>query len=258
MNVESKKDKGLYRVYQWCKKNNTSEFHNEVVKQLSKECGFGNPFDATKLDSTDKLPKFMIDGNLCILHLGGGYHRFIKGINTLYHQFEPIQNKVEWHYRPSLLNEYNDSESNILSVANNQRILHNFLFNLDSEFSNLDIIARPKTYFPHRTKTTLNYFFGDIPITSTNQQIEIDLTIEYNGVISVFEAKNGEPKDFNIYQLYHPFLYYYKAFPSNKIYCCYLVRMGKAIKLYLYTFIKPLQIASIKFIKNAEYILIHS
>lgn len=230
-------------------------FNNDTVKRISVEQKFGNPFDVTKLDNTDKLPQFMKDNNLCVLHLGSGNHRFIKGINILYHKFDPIQEHVMWKYRKSLLNEYNDSESNILSVANNQRILHDFLFGEDLEFDNLPIDKRPKTYFPHRTKTTLEYNFGKEHIAAENQQIEIDLTIEYNGTICVFEAKNGEPDNFNIYQLYNPFLYYYKAFPDSKIVCAYLVRLGDSIKLYLYTFSEPLQLGSIEFIKSREYIL---
>ncbi len=44
-----------------------------------------------------------------------------------------------------------------------------------------------------------------------NIQIEVDLTIEFQGTIGVFEGKNGKPDSFSIYQIYHPFLYYYNA-----------------------------------------------
>ena len=251
----SKKHQVLQDIYDYCLQHNpeTMTFHNDVVKDIAKQNKFGNPFDATKLDSTDKLPQFMLDNDLCILHLGQGNHRFIKGIQILYHQFESIQNSITWEYRKSLLNEYNDSESNILSVANNQRILHDFLFGKDLEFDNLSIMERPKTYFPHRTKTTLEYYFNDETVVCEKQQIEIDLTIEYKGTICIFEAKNGNPTDFNVYQLYNPFLYYYKAFPNNKILCTYLVRDENSIKLWLYTFSNPLQIDSVEFIKSCEY-----
>ncbi len=249
----SLKHQVLQDLYDYCLQHNNMVFHNDIVKDISRKNKFGNPFDATKLDSTDKLPQFMKDNDLCILHLGKGNHRFLKGIHILYHKFEPIQKSVVWEYRKSLLNEYNDSESNILSVANNQRILHDFLFGVDLEFDNLPVSKRPKTYFPHRTKATLAYNFGEEHIVCEKQQIEIDLTIEYGGTICVFEAKNGEPTDFNIYQLYNPFLYYYKAFPDNKTVCVYLVRNGDSLKLWLYTFADPLQIGSIQFIKSREY-----
>lgn len=253
----NKKSLVLESLLQYCKEKDNFIFHNDLVKEIAKKYNFGNPFDATKLDSSDKLPTSFNEQNICLLHLGGGYHQFIRGIELLYHPFEEIQDVIEWQYKKSLLNEYNDSESNILSVANNQRILHHFLFGQDLEFENLEIENRPKAYFPHRTKTTLKYQFGDILINAQNQQIEIDLTIEYRGLIGIFEAKNGEPKDFNIYQIYHPYLYYYNSGLNFKqIVCVYLVRNRDSLKLWSYTFNEPLHLDSIQFLKSCEYILI--
>lgn len=255
----NKKHLVLLDLYRHCQARNDFVFHNDLVKEISKKHKFGNPFDATKLDCSDKLPPFFRDNNIALLHLGGGNHKFIKGIDKLYHTFEPIQEYLKWSYKKSLLNEYNDSESNILSVANNQRILHDFVFGEDLDFSTLSIDKRPKTYFPHRTKSTLQYFFESQEITAQNQQIEIDLTLEFNGTISIFEAKNGEPKDFNIYQIYHPFLYYHSSkLPINKIICCYLVRKAERLKLWAYTFSEPLCLDSIVFLKSREYVLVRS
>ena len=248
----NKKHLVLLDLYRHCQAQNDFVFHNDLVKEISKKCEFGNPFDATKLDSSDKLPPYFRENNIALLHLGGGNHKFIKGIDKLYHTFEPIQESLKWSYKKSLLNEYNDSESNILSVANNQRILHDFVFGEDLDFSTLSIDKRPKTYFPHRTKTTLQYFFESQEIIAQNQQIEIDLTLEFNGTIAIFEAKNGEPKDFNIY----PFLYYHNSnLPIKEIICVYLLRKEQSLKLYAYTFCKPLNLDSIHFIKSKEYIL---
>lgn len=253
----NKKHLVLCDLYEHCKAQGNFIFHNDLVKEFSKKHKFGNPFDATKLDSSEKLPAYFKNNDICLLHLGGGFHRFIKGINKLYHPFEPIQKSVKWQYKKSLLNEYNDSESNILSVANNQRILHDFLFGEDLEFENLSIESRPKTYFPHRTKTTLKYYFENEEIIAKNQQIEIDLTLEFNGVIGVFEAKNGDLKDFNIYQIYHPFLYYFNSgLNFRQIICVYLLRNANSLKLYAYTFNEPLKLNSLCFLKSEEYILV--
>lgn len=252
----NKKHAVLLDLYEHCKGQDNFVFHNDLVKDFAKKHKFGNPFDTTKLDSSDKLPQLFKEQDICLLHLGSGNHKFIKGINKLYHTFEPIQERTEWTYKKSLLNEYNDSESNILSVANNQRILHDFVFGRDLEFENLPIQKRPKTYFPHRTKTTLRYSFENEQIIALNQQIEIDLTLEFNAVVAVFEAKNGTLKDFNIYQIYHPFLYYYNSnLPLQNIICCYLLRNENSLKFFAYTFEKPLQLDSIKFLKSKEYIL---
>jgi hypothetical protein len=100
-----------------------------------------------------------------------------------------------------------------------------------------------------------------------NIQIEIDLTIEYKGIIGVFEIKNGNPSNFAIYQIYHPFLYYYKANELSNlkgtiknILGVYVVKtISKGItnlKMWAYTFENPLDITSIKLVKSACYQLI--
>lgn len=265
----SKKDQAIEELYEICKRKNDFIFHNDLVKEVCKKVGVGNPFDVTKLDNKTKLPDLLVRNDTCIIHLGNGNHQFIKGIESVFHDFEPIQETIDWQYQKSLLNQYNSSESNILSVANNQRILHHFLYGQDKEFEDVDITKRPKTYFPHRTKTSFEYSFGkEAKLTLKNIQIEVDLTIEFQGVIGVFEGKNGKPDSFSIYQLYHPFLYYYNANQQDElkgkikeIFGVYVVRektkTGDVLKLWAYTFSKPLDITSIKFVKSAAYKLIN-
>jgi hypothetical protein len=151
----NKKDEVLTEIFKKCQQENNFVFHNDLVKDIARKVGFGNPFDATKIDNKDKLPEILLENDYAVIHLGNGNHQFIKGIAKVYHDFEPIQDTLQWNYKKSILNEYNSSESNILSVANNQRILHHFLFGKDTEFEDIDISKRPKTYFPHRTKTSL-------------------------------------------------------------------------------------------------------
>jgi len=266
--VINKKSLVITDLFKHCLKAKNPVFHNELVKQICVKHGFGNPFDVTKLDSISKLPQILLENDFAIIHLGNGYHKFIKGIDKVYHYFEPIKTNVKWNYKKSLLNQYNSSESNILSVANNQRILHHFLFGKDIEFINKDIGKRSKTYFPHRTKTSFEYYFGKTEkVILTNIQIEVDLTIEYDGLIGVFEGKNGKPTDFSIYQLYHPFLYYQEANKSKvingkikKVVCVFVVRDkvggNDVLNLWSYTFVRPYDITSIKFIKSASYQLI--
>ncbi len=264
----SKKAEVLTEIFLKCQKDKNYIFDNELVKDVSKKYKFGNPFDATKIDNKSRLPKILLENDFAVIHLGNGKHQFIKGINKIYHDFEPINKTIDWQYKKSILNLLNTSESNILSVANNQRILHHFLFEKDNELNDIDIIKRPKTYFPHRTKTSFKYNFGkDITIDLTKIQIEIDLTIEFQGTVGVFEAKNGKPTNFNIYQIYHPFLYYHNAKQLSeiqgkieKIICVYLVRQKikkvQHINLWAYTFENPLDITSIKLLKSVCYKLI--
>ncbi|MCL2062851.1 MAG: hypothetical protein FWG98_00565 [Candidatus Cloacimonetes bacterium] len=266
--MTSKKSNVLEVLFKECQKKNDYVFHNILVKEISRKIGVGNPFDVTKLDKKSKLPQVLLDKDYAVIHLGNGYHKFVKGIDKVYHTFEPIQKEIEWKYRKSLLNLYNTSESNVISIANNQRILHHFLFSKDKEFDDVDIKNRPKTYFPHRTKESFEYYFDkDTLITCDNIQIEIDLTIEYQGHVGVFEVKNGTSSDFIVYQLYHPYLYYFIANKKpnfegkiKDITCVYLIRDEKEddliLKFWAYTFINPYDITSIKLIKSVAYKLI--
>lgn len=263
----SKKQEVLVELLKICEQRGDYVFDNDMVEAVCKNIGFKNKFDATKLDNEDLLPEELRNRDYAVIHRGSGKHQFIKGIRTVYHKFEPIEQYVDWTYKKSLLNEYNSSESNILSVANNQRILHHFLFGLDTEFEKLDISERPKTYFPHRTKTNLEYRFGDTVVHLDNMQIEIDLTIEYKGIIGIFEAKNGQPNSFSVYQLYHPFLYYQKAKnvqgvgdKIKQVMCVYVVRrkeQGQSIlSLWAYTFSDIYDITSIQLVKSLGYRLV--
>jgi len=269
--MAGKKSRVLEEILDICIAKNDLVFHNNLVKDISQKQGWANPFDATKLDNTNKLPPKLHDLDYAVVHLGNGYHQFVRGIDKIYHKFEPIQQTIDWPYKKSLLNKINTSESNTFSIANNQRILHHFLFGKDTEFSNIDISKRPKTYFPHRTKSSFNYCVGKgFPLELSNIQIEIDLTIEYQGTIGVFEAKNSKPENFNIYQLFHPYLYYYNAqkHPELKdeikdIICVYLVykenkkdQNNGMFSLWAYTFDNPLDITSIRFVKSVCYNLV--
>ncbi|MDR3329524.1 MAG: hypothetical protein LBS63_05410 [Prevotellaceae bacterium] len=268
--MANKKSQIIEELFKICTKTKNYEFHNDLVKGVSKKFGFGNPFDVTKLDNKTKLPEILLKNDYAIIHVGSGKHRFIKGIDKVFHDFEPIKEKFDWEYKKSILNQYNSSESNILSVANNQRILHHFLFGQDTELDDVDILKRPKTYFPHRTKTSFEYYFGkNTKLELKNIQIEVDLTIEFQGNIGVFEGKNGKPDSFSIYQIYHPFLYYYNANKQTElqgkiknIFSVYVVREkckeNDIIKLWAYTFENPFDITTIKFIKSVAYKLIQT
>lgn len=133
-------------IFNLCKKRKDFVFDNALVKVVCKRHGFGNPFDATKLDDTSKFPQILLDGDYLILHLGEGRHKFVKGISNGFHTFEKIDDKraFNWKYRKSILNEFDTSESNILSVANNQRAIFDFLYK--------DIVVSPKVYNAKWTK----------------------------------------------------------------------------------------------------------
>lgn len=249
----SRKKQALTGLYNMCKARGNFVFTNDEVKAECAKVGFGNPFDVTKIDSSTGLPDTLIDDDAFVVHLGRGSHQFVFGIGNGYHRFEPVpdSSKYQWNYRRSILNNINTSESNILSVGYNQRIIHDFLYT--------DIAASPKVYGSNRTHIPLNYGIGNATVEAERVQVEIDMTLERLGNITVFEAKNGEPSDFNVFQLFNPFRYYLRAVESlteTSINCCYLLRLRDRLRLYLYRFEDAGNPGSIILIRNAEYTLV--
>jgi hypothetical protein len=249
----------IAEIFNICKQKKDFTFDNMLVKEICKKHHFGNPFDATKLDDTSKFPRILLKEDYFVLHLGEGRHMFAKGISNGFHSLETINKKniYDWKYRRSILNEFDTSESNILSVAGNQRIIHDFLYE--------DIVAAPKVYNARRTKMSMSYGVGNETILAQNIQMEIDMTMESQGVITIFEGKNGFPKNFAVYQLFHPFKYYAelrkgKKLDVRQITCCYILRKRQkgisTLRLYNYTFKDEDDMASIELLKNAQYNLV--
>ncbi|MEA3310137.1 MAG: hypothetical protein U9Q70_11595 [Chloroflexota bacterium] len=254
-----KKQQVISKLFELCKKRNDFVFDNKLVKKVCAKIGFKNPYDVTKIDNSSILPSDVREQDYFIIHLGMGTHQFVRGVHFGYHKFEPISDdeKIRWKYRKSLLNEFDTSESNILSVANNQRILHDFLYK--------DMVASPKAYNSRRTKKSITYFVGDELIKTTNLQMEIDFTLEYHGDVTIIEAKNKYPEDFAVYQLFHPYKYYRKLKKEEnvaikQISSCYILRgqseEGSVLRLYKYTFADENQIGSIQLVEKAEYSLV--
>jgi len=251
----------ITEIFKICKDRNYLVFNNDEVKAVLIKLGSStNPYDMTKLDSLSKFPPVLLENDYFISHLGNGKHQFIKGINKVFHKFEDIKKEeiINWVYRPSILNDFSQSESSILSTAYNHRMLHDFLY--------LDIVSNPKVYNSERKQgISFDYNIGDIKTSVEKLQIEIDLTTEYNGYVTVFEGKNTTTEwleNFNVYQLYNPFRYYYNLSKEEKlniknITACYLIRQkqenGSILRLYNYTFTNPLDITSIKLLKKREY-----
>ena len=255
----SNKEKGLIQLFEECKSTGNFVFDNELVKTICKKYSFGNPFDMSKIDNSEKIPNKIRTENYFLIHLGGGYHKFVKGVKTVFHEFEEINenNIVEWKYRKSVLNEADTSESNILSVVANQRIIHDFLYE--------DIVASPKIYFPRRTKMDMEYQLDKEKVIAHGLQMEIDLTMEYQKTVTVIEGKNNFPKDFAVYQLFSPNYYYNilkeeEGYEIDDVQCCYVLKKRlkdyTAIRLYLYEFENWRQFSSIKLVKNAQYNLV--
>ena len=235
-------------------------FGDKELRDASMSADFKNHHDVVKVDRSDLLPCNMRKGDYFLVHLGRGFYKFVRGLSVGFHQFEPIPPECvfPWRYRRSVLNQVDTSEANILSVGMNQRILHDFLYE--------DIVAGPKVYNARRTKRTVCYSLNGEKIRAVNLQMELDMTCEYQGRVTVFEGKNKFATDFAVYQLFHPFLYFTSLkedadapLSIRGIDCCYLLREERegetVIRVYLYEF-REKDPASIVMKRCAEYRLI--
>lgn len=256
---QSKKHQVQTLLLEHCLSKKNFVFHNDLVKEIASKVGFSNPFDATKIDNVEKLADSLRQRDYFILHIGKGYHKFVKGIERGYHEFEKIKlsDTLDWTYKQSLLNESDDSESNVLSVAFNQKITHHFLYGENNVEANV--------YQSRRSKLSFQYNIGKEVINIEGLQLEVDQTCERNGIVTIVEAKNGFHNDFAIYQIYIPYLYYTKLAQTKgikikHINCCYLLRKitndSSILRMYLYEFNNPKDMTSLRLEKSAEYKLI--
>lgn len=78
----SKKQAVIARLYDDCQAAGSLTFDNAAVRQVAAAVGFGNPFDATKIDRSAALPAALADDDAFIVHLGQGRHRFVYGISA--------------------------------------------------------------------------------------------------------------------------------------------------------------------------------
>lgn len=65
-----------------CKERGDFVFSNKEIRETCERIGFGNPFNATKIDSSLLLPDAMSAGDAFVVHLGKGNHKFVFGIGA--------------------------------------------------------------------------------------------------------------------------------------------------------------------------------
>lgn len=258
----SSKKQVLQALFEICQQRNDWHFDNDAVKRVCAKYGFGNPFDITKVDTASDLPDGIREQGFCVVHLGMGRHAFIRELQKWYHVFEDIEEHevIQWRYRKSLLNDLDSGEATVLSFVYNQHILHDFLYE--------DVVASPKIYLPGRTRVDLEYKVGNETVKADKQQMEMDLTLEYQGTVTVLEAKSRFMKDFAVYQIFHPMKFYLQqASKSNiqimDINACYVLRQSRRVRgqtypetrvrLYLYRFNDADSIDSLHLVRKAEY-----
>jgi len=259
------KKQTLVRVYEDCVRRGDFKFNNKLVKQLTGS-DFANQFDATKIDRSEGLPTELREKDVFIVHLGKGMHQFVQGIALGYHALEPLPpDGVQfWQYKRGILDGTDMSEAGVLSLAFNQRIIQDFLYDDPTRQIYINV--------PRRTRgnktNSFGYRIGTQQINVYDLQIEMDFIVEKReGEVALIEAKcTGKelPKDFAVCQLFLPYRRLQKLLASEtqqiRVRNLFLVQYvradgNNAIRIYEYTFADPLDMGSIQFTGNREYIL---
>jgi hypothetical protein len=251
-------------AYLVAKGDKTLTFDNQLVKDMTGD-KLSNQFDVTKVDTSAKIPDDLLEKDLFIVHLGGGDHRFVKGIQYGYHKFEPVpESKIyPWEYVPSVLDWTDESEAGVLSLAFNQQIIQHFLFG--------DRTVPLRIHIPRRTRgnvlNSFRYSIDGAVVDVNNLQIEMDFIVEKNGNLAVGEAKFSSkvgffPEDFAVAQVYLPYRRLLKLRDQKNwktsARCMFVVQYRPtkdqaAIRIYEYDFVNSDDMATIKMLKNAEY-----
>ena len=246
------------------RKDKSLTFTNALVKDITGN-RLSNQFDVTKLDTSERIPAELQERDLFVVHLGGGKHRFVKGIRYGYHNFESVSvNRIfPWKYRPSIMDGTDESEAGVLSLAFNQQIIQDFLYG--------DRTVSLRIHIPRRTRAkalnSFRYKINGEPVEVQNLQMEVDFIVEKNGELAIAEAKYSPkvgffPKDFAVAQVYLPYRRLLslreKKNWKTEARCMFIVQYQpnegqEAIRIYEYSFTDPDDMASITMVSNAEY-----
>jgi len=236
-----------------------NEFDTDDVKVISKKHNFKNHFDVAKLDSKDQLSTLMVKNDVFLLKVGNGKYKFFKGIDNYYHTLETITENVTMNYIPDDIIGDITSEGDLLKYCEINGILSDFLGQKEIQ-----------SYGSGRRSTKeLNYFIGNKEITLKGDtkgiQIEIDETYFTKNILYTTEAKNKHLKNFNVSQLFFPYVYFsnIRNLKSKmSVRCLFIQNKLDArkncyeIQIYEYEFTNELDITSISLLKNKGYKLI--
>lgn len=264
----------------WTFDNEGDVKHAIAEHKKSTGVAWRNYADLTKVDFKDDLPDQMIADDVFIVHLGGGKHQFIKGIDLSYHRLEavsPADQHVEAYTRSlwDAMEGGKHSEAGDLSRIFNLRIFHRFLYDNPGKEVRIHLPGRKKYREP------LDYLIGPTPIRTNDLQIEMDFMAESESAnapleICIAEAKSTRDTTFNISQLYIPYRFILERvkranFVAN-VRSLFVqttsvrfraldapgvpVGWHRVARLFEYKFGSPGDLASLEYVKSSEYVLV--
>lgn len=204
----------------------------------------------TKFDHENDLPDIFRDNNLSILPVRRGTY-LISKMKTFQNVDGTFDDKVRYMpippYLESICPDGISSEAVALNAAYSAGIIENFL---DEEELVPTISGRQGSgCFNFRISAGTE---GDIPISVSNTQIEIDAGYEGLGSLALVEAKMGLAQDFMLRQLYYPFRTW-SAKIEKPVRPIFLTFTNSMFYLFEYEFSDPMVYNSARIKKSARY-----
>lgn len=210
---------------------------------------FKEPRLMTKFDHSKSRPEIFRANNLSILPVDNG--QYVIGSFELYKKLlktdlEPIKKSIP-DFIESIDPENIYSESNALNVA----MLSGMLDDLIGEDLYETITGRMRS-----SAFDFNVNCGDKKriINVEKPQIEVDGGYESTTKLVMIEAKNNEPDDFIIRQLYYPYRFW-KMKITKEIVPIFFTYKNGIYTFYVYRFEEENDYNSIKLVKKISYVL---
>lgn len=263
-----KKEETLLALWAWVQEHapDTLEFSNDETKGISEASEFSNQFDVTHIDTLRKLPDLFKAEDVFLVNLGyrPGRHKFVHGLKYAFCKLPApteVSDPSPWKYPPGYLDDIDDSEAGVLSLAFNKSIFADFLFH-DPFRRDLEV------QLPRRTRVSFEYGIGPTRLKVENLQVEVDFLVQGQETVGLAEAKFVDSfdkmPDFNVLQLYLPYRRLTElmrekgvAFKVRPVFALgyRIPRSVMGIRLYEFSFEREDNAWPIKLIRSCDYAL---
>jgi hypothetical protein len=206
-----------------------------------------------KVDFSADLPKALRRHGYFILPVKNGEYVLVRGNG--YHVLEKLP-EPPTVFRPQL-----DFELETLGVGDSeaQHLDYSFNVGLIERFAGTPGLRQ--TIRNRKRMPTINFFVGKVgPIqVKAGVQVEVDLGCEGRNDVILIEAKNGEPRDFIVRQLFYPYRKWQLEVPKKKtrplFFCSREVANKRLYQFWEYEFTDNGQYQSLR-LKNGESFLV--
>lgn len=230
-------DKSYYALSAEQIKKSVQDFRKTTEKEVRVLC---------KQDTRESRPNIFKEHGLFILPTKNGHYAICKGegyidIPPIKSEVENYNSKLDFHLDTS---EVGNSEMQYLDLAYNSSLIRTFVND-----PTLVLTIRGRKYTPN-----FSFNVGNINISVSSVQTEVDAGYEGRDKVVLIEAKNTNAHNTIIRQLFYPFRQW-GYYTKKDVFPLFFERDNdkKEYKIWQYTFDDKNNYNSIRLIKSARY-----